>query len=68
MTESSPAADQQGQRYLLSFTQEWFIGLDQGDDGGTFGRRFILVCPARISGHVDLAVLQAALDDGGGAP
>ena len=63
MTESSPAADQQGQRYPLSFTQEWFIGLDQGDDGGTFGRRFILVCPARITGHVDLAVLQGALDD-----
>jgi condensation enzyme len=60
---SSPAADQQGQRYPLSFTQEWFIGLDQGDDGGTFGRRFILVCPVRITGHVDLAVLQAALDD-----
>jgi condensation enzyme len=63
MTESSPAANQQGQRYPLSFTQEWFIGLDQGDDGGTFGRRFILVCPARIVGHVDLAVLQGALDD-----
>ena len=63
MTESSPAADQQEQRYPLSFTQEWFIGLDQGDDGGTFGRRFILVCPTRITGHVDLAVLQGALDD-----
>jgi len=63
MTESSPAADQQRQRYPLSFTQEWFIGLDQGDDGGTFGRRFILVCPTRITGHVDLAVLQGALDD-----
>src|SRR4029077_7995724 len=63
MTESSPAADQQRQRYPLSFTQDWFIGLDQGDDGGTFGRRFILVCPTRITGHVDLAVLQGALDD-----
>ena len=62
-TESSPAADQQGQRYPLSFTQEWFLGLDQGDDGGTFGRRFILVCPLRVTGHVDLAVLQGALDD-----
>ena len=43
MTETTAAADQLGQRYPLSFTQEWFIGLDQGDDGGTFGRRFILV-------------------------
>jgi condensation enzyme len=62
-TESSPAADQQGQRYPLSFTQEWFITLDQGDDGGTFGRRFILVSPVRITGPVDPAVLQGALDD-----
>jgi len=63
MTESSPAADQQGQRYPLSFTQEWFVTLDQGDDGGTFGRRFIMVRPIRITGSVDLAVLQGALDD-----
>src|ERR1022692_236375 len=33
MTESSPAADQQGQRYPLSFTQEWFLTLDQGRHG-----------------------------------
>jgi condensation enzyme len=63
MAESSPAADQQGQRYPLSFTQEWFVALDQGDDGGTFGHRFILVRPLRITGLVDLAVLQDALDD-----
>jgi condensation enzyme len=63
ITESSPVADQQGQRYPLSFTQEWFLTLDQGDDGGTFGRRFILVSQIRITGPVDLAVLQGALDD-----
>jgi condensation enzyme len=63
MTESSPAADQQGQHYPLSFTQEWFLTLDQGEDGGTFGRRFILVYPVRITGPVDIAVLQGALDD-----
>ena len=63
MTESSPAADQQGQRYPLSFTQEWFITLDQGDDGGTFGPRFMTVCAVRITGPVDLAVLQGSLDD-----
>jgi len=63
MTESSPAADRQGQRYPLSFTQEWFITLDQGDDGGTFGPRFMIVSALRVTGHVDLAVLQGALDD-----
>jgi condensation enzyme len=55
--------DQDSKRYPLSFTQEWFITLDQGDEGGTFGRRFILVCAIRITGPVDLAVLQGALDD-----
>src|SRR6266699_3824878 len=63
MTESLPAANRKGQRYPLSFTQQWFLTLDQGDDGGTFGRRFMLVRPIRITGPVDLAVLQGALDD-----
>jgi hypothetical protein len=63
MTESSFAADQEAQRYPLSFTQEWFITLDQGDDGGTFGPRFMLVRAMRVTGPVDLAVLQGSLDD-----
>jgi hypothetical protein len=63
VAESSLVADQQKQRYPLSFTQEWFLTLDQGDDGGTFGRRFLLIAPLRITGPVDLAVLQGALDD-----
>jgi hypothetical protein len=63
MTESSLALDQESKRYPLSFTQEWFITLDQGDNGGAFGHRFVLVCPIRITGPVDLAVLQGALDD-----
>jgi hypothetical protein len=62
-TKSSPATDQQGQRYPLSFTQEWFLTLDQGDDGGTFGPRFMIVSALRVTGHVDLALLQGALDD-----
>ena len=63
MTESSLALDQEPTRYPLSFTQEWFITLDQGDDGGTFGPRFIIVSAVRVTGHVDLTVLQGALDD-----
>src|SRR6204780_5981712 len=63
MTESSLALDQEPERYPLSFTQEWFITLDQGDDGGTFGSRFIMFTPLRVTGRVDLAVLQGALDD-----
>ncbi len=63
MTESSLAADQQSARYPLSFTQEWFIALDQEGGGGAFGPRFLMNSPLRITGHVDLAVLQGALDD-----
>jgi NRPS condensation-like uncharacterized protein len=63
MTESSLALDQEPARYPLSSTQEWFIALDQGDDGGTFGSRFLMNISLRITGHVDLTVLQGALDD-----
>jgi hypothetical protein len=63
MTQSSPVADQQTGRYPLSYTQEWFTTLDQGDDGGTFGRRFVIARTFHITGPVDLAVLQGALND-----
>jgi len=61
MTESP--LDRESIRYPLSFTQEWFLTLDQGDDGGTFGRRFMIVSAVRVTGHVDLAVLQDSLND-----
>src|SRR5580693_614856 len=63
MTESSLALDQESKRYPLSFTQEWFITLDQGDEGGTLGPRFMIVSALRVTGHVDLAVLQGSVDD-----
>jgi condensation enzyme len=63
MTESSLALNREPGRYPLSFTQEWFLTLDQGEDGGTFGPRFMTVSAVRVTGHVDLAVLQGALDD-----
>ncbi len=61
--ESSLAREKESTRYPLSFTQEWFLTLDQGDDGGTFGPRFMIVSAVRVTGHVDLAILQGALDD-----
>jgi condensation enzyme len=63
MTDTSVAHDQESKRYPLSFTQEWFVTKDQGDDGGAFGRRYLIVFALRITGAVDLAVLQGALDD-----
>jgi condensation enzyme len=63
MTVTSVARDQESKRYPLSFTQEWFLTMDKGDDGGPFGRRFLIASALRITGPVDLAVLQGALDD-----
>jgi condensation enzyme len=63
MTDTSVAHDQESKRYPLSFTQEWFVTKDKGDDGGAFGRRYLIVFALRITGAVDLAVLQGALDD-----
>jgi hypothetical protein len=63
MTESSVEVVRELGRYPLSFTQEWFLTLDQGDEGGAFGRTFILAYPVRVAGPVDVAVLQGALDD-----
>jgi hypothetical protein len=50
-------------RFPLSFTQEFFCALDKGEQGGAFGLRFITVTGLRITGPVDVAALQAALDD-----
>jgi hypothetical protein len=37
MTGTSVAREQESKRYPLSFTQEWFLTMDKGDDGGPFG-------------------------------
>ena len=63
MTDTSVARDKETRRYPLSFTQEWFLTMDDGDDGGPFGGRFVIVSALRVTGAVDLAVLQGALDD-----
>jgi condensation enzyme len=72
MTDTSVAHDEESKRYPLSFTQEWFlyqgarpdrVRTDDSDEGGAFGSRFIQSRAVRITGPVDLAVLQRALDD-----
>src|ERR1022692_4257479 len=50
-------------RYPLSYTQEYFCTLDEGDRRGTFGNRFHPVTGLRVAGHVDVPTLQGALDD-----
>jgi hypothetical protein len=51
------------ERYPLSFTQQYFHSLDEGDSNGAFGDRFTIVSGLRIAGHVDIPALQGALDD-----
>src|SRR5215469_9191175 len=63
MTDTSVVRDQGGKRYPLSFTQEWFLAMDKGDHAGPFGDRYLIVAVLRVTGPVDLAVLQDALDD-----
>jgi len=63
MTGTSVPHDRGSRRYRLSVTQEWFVRMDQGDDGGPFGCRYLIVAALRVTGRVDLGVLQGALDD-----
>lgn len=55
--------DAEQNRFPLSFVQEMWCMLDQGDDAGAFGPRFVTSRALRITGPVDTTALQAALDD-----
>lgn len=57
------AGRQESKRYPLSYTQQFFVQLDQGDAAGAFSLHFIMVSGLRVTGPVDVAVLQGALDD-----
>ncbi|MGN9846964.1 condensation domain-containing protein [Nonomuraea sp. H19] len=47
----------------LSWNQGFLRAWDQGDEAGPFGPRYIIVCGWRLTGPVDPAVLQEALDE-----
>jgi len=61
--KSSSEPDARTGRYPLSFTQQFFHSLDEGDENGAFGNRFTIVSALRIAGHIDIPTLQYALDD-----
>ena len=61
--QPSSQPDATTRRYPLSFTQQYFHSLDEGDLKGAFGNRFTIVSGLRIAGHVDIPTLQGALDD-----
>jgi hypothetical protein len=57
------ASDSATAQYPLSFTQEYFHSLDEGEENGAFGNRFTIISGLRIAGHVDVETLQESLDD-----
>ncbi|HEY2575116.1 MAG TPA: condensation domain-containing protein [Streptosporangiaceae bacterium] len=61
--QPSSQPDATAERYPLSYTQQYFLSLDEGDLKGAFGNRFTIVSGVRIAGHVDIPTLQGALDD-----
>jgi condensation enzyme len=63
MTQPSQTPGLEPTRFPLSHTQEWFCSMDQGDHAGAFGPHFVMVAGWRITGEIDTAALQAALDD-----
>jgi condensation enzyme len=63
MTDTQVAHGEESKRYPLSYIQEWLLTIDKGDVAGPLGHRFLIVSGLRITGHVDLAALQGALDD-----
>ncbi|GAB2486239.1 hypothetical protein GCM10027187_62270 [Streptosporangium sandarakinum] len=50
-------------RVPLSFNQEFLRAFDKGDAEGPFGPRYTIVCGWRLTGPLDPAALQQALDD-----
>ncbi|HEX9334425.1 MAG TPA: condensation domain-containing protein, partial [Pseudonocardiaceae bacterium] len=50
-------------RIPVSFNQDFLCMLDQGDDEGPFGPRYIVVCGWRVGGRIDTGTLHDALDE-----
>lgn len=62
MTIAETPDDQQN-RFPLSANLELFCIFDKGDDEGAFGPRHLVNIAWRVTGAVDVAALQSALDD-----
>ncbi|AKL71148.1 condensation domain-containing protein [Streptomyces sp. Mg1] len=62
ITAAPPEANGRAQRIPLAYNQEFLRAFDKGETDGAFGHRHTLVCGWRVSGEIDTAVLQRALD------
>lgn len=63
ITAAPPEAEGSARRIPLSYNQEFLRAFDKGETDGAFGHRHTLVCGWRVTGEIDLAALQSALDD-----
>ncbi|MGR6975153.1 condensation domain-containing protein [Streptomyces cynarae] len=63
ITAAPPEAGHTAGRIPLSYNQEFLRAFDKGETDGAFGHRHTLVCGWRVTGEIDLAALQQALDD-----
>ncbi|MEU8266651.1 condensation domain-containing protein, partial [Sphaerisporangium sp. NPDC049002] len=51
------------ERIPLSFNQEFLFNFDRGEEEGPFGPKYNIVCGWRVSGKIEDAILQDALND-----
>ncbi|MFI7677463.1 condensation domain-containing protein [Actinophytocola sp. NPDC049390] len=63
IAETPESSEGQRNRFPLSANLELFCIFDKGDDEGAFGPRHLVNLAWRVTGEIDVAVLQAALDD-----
>lgn len=64
MTASAARVSRQAQtrRHPVTYTQRFFLGMDEGEHRGAFGDRHLAVTAWRVWGAIDIGLLQSALD------
>jgi hypothetical protein len=60
---TSPGPGLTADCFPLSFNQEFLCLFDHGDGTGPLGPEYNIVCGWRLTGGIDVAILQGALDD-----
>lgn len=63
IAENATEPDSDVRRIPLSLNQEFLCLFDKGDGEGPFGPQYNIGYASRVTGHIDVAILRAALDD-----